>query len=483
VAENEAVNLGDYFIDTLAFDEIIERKTTVFVGRKGSGKTANFLHAAEILSGDVRNLVCVIKPYGYELEAVVGVLSRLEVGDAKNFVIEALWQYLLYTEIARVAAAAIRSKPAGPIPHSPEWQLLAYVDDPRHGINQDFSVRLERAINSVADLSAGVGVEENRARIGNALYAGVIQQLRNLLGKALTDRGRVCVLIDNLDKAWEKTSDLHQLAHILLGLLTAVGRVDLSFGKRDSWRQPVDVTLAVFLRTDIFDKIWEVAREPDKIPLSRIAWEDQNLLLRVIEERYRATHPDEVSPAHLWDRFFTTTVRSLPTRDYLLYRILPRPRDLVQICNAALTAAVNARHERIEEADILAAEQLYSQFAFEALLVENGLSIKQLEEILFEFAGASAVVDHGTVETHIRRVGIEDERVPHVINRLRELSFLGIEVKEGSFSYAERGRDFRKLDALARKLAESARRQVRYEIHAAYRPYLEIEESSPTRIG
>ena len=102
-----------------------------------------------------------------------------------------------------------------------------------------------------------------------------------------------------------------------------------------------------------------------------------------------------------------------------------------------------------------------------------------MEEILFEFAGASAVVDHGTVETHIRRVGIEDERVPHVINRLRELSFLGIEVKEGSFSYAERGRDFRKLDALARKLAESARRQVRYEIHAAYRPYLEIEESSP----
>jgi hypothetical protein len=174
------------------------------------------------------------------------VLSNLKAGDSKNFVIEALWQYLLYTEIARVAAAAIRDKPAGPMPGSPEWNLLAYVDDPQRGINQDFSIRLERAIKSVPKVSAGQGVEENRARIASSLHAGVIQELRNLLGKALAERGRVCVLIDNLDKSWERTSDLQQLAHILLGLLTAVGRVDLSFGKRDAWRRPVDVTLKRF---------------------------------------------------------------------------------------------------------------------------------------------------------------------------------------------------------------------------------------------
>src|SRR6266496_1340748 len=446
VAENEAVELSNYFVDTPAFDEVLERKTTVFIGRKGSGKTANFLRAAEILSDDARNLVCVIKPYGYELEAIVSVLKRLEVGDAKNFAIEALWQYLLYTEIARVAAAAIRNKPAGPVPASPEWQLLSYVDDLAHGINQDFSVRLERAVKSVTDVSIGEGVEENRAHIAAALHAGVIQELRSLLGMALSDRARVCVLIDNLDKAWERTSDLDQLAHILLGLLTAVGRVDLSFGKRDSWRRPVDVTLAVFLRSDIFDKILEVAREPDKIPISRIAWEDRNLLLRVIEERYRSTHPTEKSTDELWDRFFTPTIRTLPTRDYLLFRILPRPRDLVQICSFALNAAVNARHEVIDEMDIIAAEKFYSQFAFEALLVENGLSIDQLEAILFEFAGSSAVVDHNLVEEFVMRAGIGQERVSYVITRLRELSFLGVQVREGVFSYAERGRDFRKVD-------------------------------------
>ena len=57
---------------------------------------------------------------------------------------------------------------------------------------------------------------------------------------------------------------------------------------------------------------------------------------------------------------------------------------MVYMCNAAVMAAVNGRHDIVEEDDILAAEMNYSQFAYEALLVENGITVGQLDSVLLE---------------------------------------------------------------------------------------------------
>src|SRR5439155_16503502 len=64
VAENEEESLADYFVDTASYRAVLNPATTVFVGRKGSGKTANLLEAARVLSEAPRNLACVIKPVG-----------------------------------------------------------------------------------------------------------------------------------------------------------------------------------------------------------------------------------------------------------------------------------------------------------------------------------------------------------------------------------------------------------------------------------
>lgn len=71
VAENESDVLADYFIETAAFDDVLASRNTLFVGRKGSGKTANMLQAAACLREDARNLVIVINPQSYELEGLV----------------------------------------------------------------------------------------------------------------------------------------------------------------------------------------------------------------------------------------------------------------------------------------------------------------------------------------------------------------------------------------------------------------------------
>ncbi len=72
-------------------------------------------------------------------------------------------------------------------------------------------------------------------------------------------------MIDNLDKTWEKGVDYRVMARFILSLLTAIGKVEKDFGKPSRGLDPVNVTLTVFLRTDIYDAISKFAREPDKV--------------------------------------------------------------------------------------------------------------------------------------------------------------------------------------------------------------------------
>jgi hypothetical protein len=157
-------------------------------------------------------------------------------------------------------------------------------------------------------------------------------------------------------------------------------------------------------------------------------------------------------------------------------RVLTRPRDIVHFANEAIVAALNAGHSVVTSADIHAAELLYSQFALEALLVENGLSVRKLEEVLFEFAGSSAILPLDEVERLVKLAGIDRANVGDVVVHLQSLSFLGVEIQEDDFAFAEDWADIRKLDPMVRRFEETAARRARVQIHPAFRAYLEIRE-------
>ena len=73
VAENEDSRLDDYFLTTREFTSLVQGEATVFVGRKGTGKTATMLQAAADLAKDRRNLVVKVKPTSYELAGLVAI--------------------------------------------------------------------------------------------------------------------------------------------------------------------------------------------------------------------------------------------------------------------------------------------------------------------------------------------------------------------------------------------------------------------------
>jgi hypothetical protein len=478
VAEGDSGGLGRYFIETSDFKSVMEADSIVFTGRKGTGKTANMLQASERLRGDARNLVCVVKPASYEIEALVELLHQVPTGHLTDFVLEAFWKYILYTEIAIDAIREGEAKPAGIASGSDLATLKTILDN--HGISSESTMasRLEALLSSLSgvlkeDLS-GAGIEKSRAKVSAALYGGALHDIRAGLVGALGNKDRVALLVDNLDKAWERGADLDLISRLVLGLLSVLGRVEDEFRKSAKDRSVPRITLTVFLRSDIYSYVRDRAREPDKIATTEIEWRNPELLARVLEERFLDQRKPGTAASDLWDHYFNFHGDGNP-RDYLLSRVQARPRDLVFFANAAVNVASDLKHGQISKSDVRAAEREYSQFAYEALLVEGMASNLDLERAIIALAGESSILE----DKHLTQL-LSDELgadALEAIKTLRRLGLLGKEIEVDRFDFGGTEGEIARADVMAVKMRKSAGRAARYQIHPAYRSYLEISDA------
>lgn len=479
IAENEADGLTeDYFVETSAFSQARHGKTVIFVGRKGAGKTAILLKLAETLRHDPRNLVCVIKPVAYELAGVVELLKRYKEMDQKGYVIESLWKFLLYSEIARATVQRIETRPSGDV-FAHEIELMQLYKREELSLGSDFTIRLERCVNRLLDenskKAAATGAEAFRIAISEAIHKGVISELRSALIRALHDIHRVAILVDNLDKAWEKRADLAVLSEFLLGLLSAARRIPTECSSAPGGKPGINVSLSVFLRSDIFYQVMNIAREPDKIPFEKLSWQDPELLMRVIDERLLANLKPGTQPAEIWNRYFTDSVDGIPVREYILSRILPRPRDLVFLVKSAVSTAINRSHGKVQDIDIIEAQKQYSQYAVDSVLVEDDVAIPTLEQVLYEFVGSKPVLTQEEVNDTILRAGIPFSQVAQVVEHLCALAFLGIEVGIDEYRYAEDFQDYQKVLVLKKKRIAATEGKLKYKINIPFWAFLEIQ--------
>lgn len=481
VAETDADGLDRYFVETRDYLDVVDAAAVIFTGRKGTGKTANMLQAAESLRTDARNLVCVIKPASYELESLSILLKRVTSSHVGDYIIEGVWKYLLYTEVAATVVRHQEQLAAGIASGSAIDKLRISLNRDHAGVDATFSVRLERLIDNLnVDLGEGLSedkIAETRAIIGRSLYAGNIKELRALLTRALEGKNRVAVLIDNLDKAWERGADLGVLAKLILGLLTAVGRVQDEFTRdRDSGAVKVKFTLTAFLRSDIYSYVRDHAREPDKITTAEIEWRDKTLLARVLEDRFLAARTDSSKASDLWDQYFVSQLGGVPSKDYILGRVQPRPRDLVFFANAAVAAATNSKHALIGQDDVDRAEVAYSQFAYEALLVEGVAVGIDMDGLLMNFIGEADVLSRSEIQTILIDGGVNANDIEERLDLLRQNGFLGIEVADQEFDFGGTAGEIRRADIRSSKLVKKSGRERRYTIHPSYRRHLLIDE-------
>ncbi|NLV22413.1 MAG: hypothetical protein GXY49_10570, partial [Syntrophomonadaceae bacterium] len=429
VAENESESLNEYFVVTGGYRLALEATQAIFVGKKGTGKTANLYQLSTDIKSDKRNHVCIIKPPTYDLEGIIRILDQTIDVSERGYLIESLWKFLIYSELANSVYTELSQK----IPGSQteiEMEFIKYVDDNEHILLNDFSSRLNNAIKSLTDIGKNVDVSnisESKIKISQLLHDNIIKYLRTKLGNVLSKRNKVCILVDNLDKAWDTRKDLSLLGEFLLGLLGVSRRIGEDLRGQDRWREPVKLSLIIFIRSDIFYYITQNARERDKIQNQVLKWNDSLSLQRIIESRFDYAINQVTSPEDMWARFFCPTVKGISTKDYLTQVIVPRPRDIIYLCTSSISEAVNRGHARVEQEDVISAEESYSQYALYSLVAEDS----SLEDLFIGFVGCNCIITYEELSVMIDNYsnkGIED--YDEIIKILCNMGFLGPEISQ-----------------------------------------------------
>ena len=465
VAENEIENLTEeYFVETAAYAEAVSGRHTVFVGRKGAGKTATFLKMSADLSGDKRNIVVSIRPIAYEMQGIIKLLTGIHDQAVKGFAIESLWKYLLMSELAVTVARELELRGKVSLSED-ELDFLSFIDNPASNLRGSFVDRLERKVEQYSFAT------NTRSEISEDIHRGILHQLRQQLEKIISKRRRIAFLVDNLDLAWDVEAS-PVISQLILGLLGAArsASADLTSGVGRS--QKMEVSLALFLRSDIFATVRRCAAEPDKVDGYKIVWADREVLGRVIDERLIKSQDEAVSPKEMWSRFFVSGIHGVTTREYILRTVLPRPRDLIFFVRSAVTHAINRAHTIVEHEDVLSAEVEYSFFAQDVMQVEGAGLLPNLQEVLLAFANCAPIID-GTTLTLLLKSAEIAENAESVVAGLLTLGFLGLEVRPSEFEFSSDFTVDPRSKALARKVEEQSGREQRFAIHPGFWRYLD----------
>ena len=474
VAEHETSSLDDYFVETRSYSEALRSDRSIFIGRRGAGKTANFYTLAKSLGAQANNHICRIKPAGYDIDGLIRVLEQgLHRAEQKYFV-ESLWKFLLYTELASSVGKEMENRPLYVPASQGEENLSEFIEVHSELFHAPFVDRLENVAVQLGDLAELRSEDQQRVRISEILHSNILGKLRRLLGDALNNRDKVAVLIDNLEEPWDLGDSVEPMSKLLLGLFKVVGDICDDFTTARPGRQPVNLALVLFLRSDIFSHMAIAAPERDRLPVRRLSWEDPEMLMRVLDERMIEAMGREVSADVIWNALFPEFAAGNPVRQFIADTVLPRPRDAIFMLRECIAEAVNKGHQTVHEQDLYAARRQYSEFAFKSILVEDDPRRSDLEAILVEFAVAKEIMIRSDVVDILKKAGVVEGDIEFYMNLLVELDFLGVVTPDG-VRYAKDESERELLIKVARSAASHREPyEELYSVHRAFHDVLQI---------
>ena len=474
VAEHEREDLDNYFIETSPYFRALEGPTTILVGRRGTGKTAILYAMRAHLDRENRSHVTVMDPVGYELEGLIRVLRSIRQVSERGFLIESLWKYLIYSEIALSIEDSIRGRSIYQ-PRTPEESdFLNYCDYNANILHHPFSVRLDNAVHSLDDIVNITDAVHQRARISEQLHATLLRELREHIGLVLSQYNRLSVLIDNLDGPWSPGAHVIELTELLRGLLNVVQDIPRDLGRSNHGLQPVDARVTVLLRSDIFSFVRPHIPEQDKLPIERVLWDKKDLLKQVLDERLLQNAPRNATESEVWERLFPSSVVGLSPIDFILGNTLPRPRDVIYMVREAISNAINRQDNKVSQDDLLDARVLYSEFAFRSVLAEDDPNIQKLEEVLYEFAGATQILSLSEIRRRMTQAKVEGSEADFYLDLLCDIGFLGISSTTG-FRYSLEEGQRSLLRKIASRLAANSNSEEKFVINPAFYQVLQIE--------
>ena len=337
------------------------------VGRKGSGKSAIFYQVSEGKSKDRRNLVLELSPASHSLSELRQELLGVVNLGVFDHTIAAFWQYILYAEILLKIREAALPKARY------DLDLLKKIGDLEkrfHFTDElvagDFTARLELAVRTiVGHVKRAEPNKDIKQQLTNILFESEIPSFRDAIRSLGSQFSKIVLLFDNLDKGWParqvESHDIRTVHH----LIDALNKIE-----RELRRSEVTFEYLLFLRSDVYENLVQETSDRGKYNVIRVDWSDPKQLEYLIRERV-ISNVDESKAANAWEAVNPTLGSSDTAIGQMINSSLMRPRFLIDLCEKAISFAINRGHGSVNADDVEAALRQHSLFARKRLWLRN----------------------------------------------------------------------------------------------------------------
>jgi hypothetical protein len=477
MAENEFQTLGTYFLETDQYQRTLRGEVNLVVGRKGTGKTALFSQVRDRVRRDKQNVVVDLKPEGYQLrklkEDVFGYLAQ----GAKEHLVVAFWEYLLYLEVAYKLLE--KDKERHHRDHrltEPYLRLAAAYHQESGDSTGDFSERLHELSDRISRhyLSAhgrSEGVHLSTGDVTGLIHRQDLRALSRQLSEYLSLKQSTWVLFDNLDRGWSPSGLTSDDILIVRSLIDAGRKI-----QRDMQKSSLDFHCVIFLRNDVYQLLMQETPDFGKEIRTSLDWTDPDLLRDLLRARLLANPriPADIPFDRVWSEICVPLIDGTESAQFLIDRSLMRPRNLLKEIIHCRGSAINLRHDKILEEDIRKGLAVYST----DLLIEIDQELTQIHPraagLIYVFANERPECSRDDLEVLMDIKKIDAASVDSILTFLLYYGFLGIKVGQEDPKYIhDVNYDMKMLFSTIQKYAAA----LTYVVNPAFWPALSIKES------
>ena len=439
-------NLASYFLTTPEYHHAEAGKKYLFVGSRGSGKTANFEMLRDQFDG--RNVALIsIAPASFELPRLAGILDAQLPLAHWEFVYGSFWRFILITEILRVIRSDFLDHLLVQQDRRHAQELLSWMREREAQLSKDFGSRVEEVLSDVGRVT---GDEQTRRdELARILHTVRLYDIEDQLQQFSHDI-EIRLFIDDLDINWDPLNE--SANRLVLALLNEIQRLMASLS---------NLKPAVFIRRDLFDWLEHNDSETLKRDPAFLEWDKESLENLVALRIRDGMGSSEADPSALWRLVFPRLTRGEPTQDFIISRTLMRPRDVIQFCQKSVESAQRAGREAVSEDDVFNSWDMCGELILAQAESDNRSGFQRFGDLTLAFMETPASQswrDASALLAHKMSDPKEGLRL------LYEINFLGIRTPGGNLWFS-RDRAFAHVQAALGDDFEVS-------VHPAFRQYL-----------
>jgi len=428
IAENERDNLLDYFIPTFSYDKAKEAKSTIIIGRKGSGKSAIYIKLADELAQDPKNYIINLKPESNELLENVDLARMYKSDSSRITFFFTVWKCVIFSQIFIDIYNRVREKTRQSTPLTEmELAIENFYEEKSKFIGLNFLGVISKISSDYLGLE---GLE--KPNVLEYLYQHYINPTKTILIDYFNKSPnlkycQIIILADNLDKTWNADKDLSIQVEMISTLLEIEEKI-----RHEMPGLKLNLRTTLFLRKDIFEYICKSINEPDKLVTQthEINWEDYPEKLRtLIENRFRYVlqiDGEADLDNQVWKKYFDISDKQ-GAHPYKIIEgiITKRPRDLLYFIGRMFESAINNNRRKASLADVRYAIENYTKFLSQNIIAEIRAVFPEVEGILSrlqEYHGEK--LEYKTLRQITRDFGYDAQRTESLVEQLFDKGYM-----------------------------------------------------------